>query len=331
LFAVNVRVEKAAPPAESAPADESTPTEKATTRAPAPASPDPDDPGPPALRRGQPGRVKRAQQEALRQSVEEAPPAPVPPPPEEDQIILKARQVSEGFTESLPNYIVQQITTRYFSESHKPEWKALDILSTEVVYETGKESYRNVRINNKPVRKPLEEVSGTVSWGEFGTTLVDLLSPATNAQFRRRGASNTSGQPAWWYDFSVELPNSHWQTRYGSHSLRPAYKGSVWLDRTSLRVLRIEMQARNIPEEYPLDAVEWVVDYGVVRIGSNPYLVPVHAENLACWRGTSRCARNSTDYRNYRRFTADATVYTTETNINFGGEAPPPAAPPKKP
>jgi hypothetical protein len=58
----------------------------------------------------------------------------------------------------------------------------------------------------------------------------------------------------------------------------------------------------------------------------------VHAENLACHRGSFQCSKNTIDFRNYRKFSAESAVFTTETNVEFEGE-PQPAkkAPPKKP
>jgi hypothetical protein len=362
LFAVNVMVDKdapaSAPPAAAAAKTQASPApspvaeadatpERGTVKAPSPVAADPDDPGAPKIKRGKPERVKRAEAEATAHppvastpapttTAQLAAPPPAPPAPqeeeEEDARIVKAREKSESFTETLPNYMVQQMTTRYFLESRLEGWRALDILSTEVIYDKGKESYRNIRVNNRLVKKPIDEVGGSVSRGEFGSTLIDLFSMGTNAKFRRRGSSTCSGRPAWLYDFSVELQNSHWTTRYASHTLRPAYQGSVWLDQADMRTLRIEMQAREIPDEYPLDKVEWVVEYGLVRLGTtHEYLVPVHAENLACWRGTAKCARNSTDFRNYRRFTGESTISTTDSNIDFGADPQPAAAPKQKP
>jgi len=321
LFAVSVRVEKAAPRTEAGPAAGEQ-EETATVVRPSPSRTprDPDDPGPPILQRGKPKRIGTEQAEETAVTASGAPPAQSEP--REDERIVKAREAAGGFTESLPNYIVQQMTTRYYTDSVKADWKAQDILSAEVVYENGRESYRNIRIDNKPVKKPLEAVGGSVSHGEFGSTLADLFSPGTLARFSRRSQSRVSGHPAMKYDFEVALPHSHWQIRYGGQTIRPAYRGSVWIALEDARVLRIEMQARQLPEDYPLDAIEWVVEYGSVRIGPNQYLLPVEAENLACLRGTSRCTRNTTFFRNYRRFTAESQVFTTDSTIDFGEQVP---------
>jgi hypothetical protein len=334
---------KAAPKAAPAAEEAIGPT---TTMAPAP-SMDPDDAGPPKVKRGKPERVVRAEREA---AVAPAPAAAAVPvaaaaaapsvtidEPMEDPQIAKAREAAQEFTASLPNYLVRQHTTRYWSDTAKVEWRPLDVLSLTVVYENGKESYRNVRVNNKLTSKPLDALSGSVSQGEFGSTLADLLSSSTNAEFRRRGTTQVGGHSAWRFDFKVELANSHWTVRTGSQSIRPAYKGTVWVERDTARVLRIEMQAQNLPGDYPLDVTEWMVEYGSVKFDTHEFLVPVKAEVLACWRGSAKCSRNETEFRNYHRFTGESDLYLVDTKVDFGSDpapaapAVPPAAPPTKP
>ncbi len=93
-----------------------------------------------------------------------------------------------------------------------------------------------------------------------------------------------------------------------SQSINPAYRGSVWIDPASGRVLRIEMQARSLPSEFPMDTVESAVDYDSVRIGTQEVLLPTHAENLSCERGTPNCSRNVIDFRNYHKYEAESSV-----------------------
>jgi hypothetical protein len=341
LYAVTVQIMKDAAP-QAAPAatpkasqtpkaaESEVPAEPSTTMAPAPVY-DPDDAGPPKVKRGKPERVVRAEQEAVNTPaavpVSVAAPAVTLNEPMEDPQIPKAREAAKEFTASLPNYLVRQHTTRYWSDTAKVDWRPLDVLSLTVVYEGGKESYRNVRLNNKLTTKPLDALSGTVSQGEFGSTLADLLSNATNADFRRRGTAQIGTHSAWRFDFKVELDNSHWTIKTGSQSIRPAYKGTIWVERDTARVLRIEMQAQNLPGDYPLDVTEWVVEYDSVKLGTREFLVPVKAEVLACWRGSARCSRNATEFRNYQRFTGESDLYLVDATVDFGTDPAPAAAP----
>src|SRR5207253_11468126 len=115
--------------------------------------------------------------------------APVAREPEgrpADPVIEKAREAAESFTETLPNYVCQQFTARFVNTSHITSWQAQDVVSAEVVYENGRESYRNLAVNGKPVKKSMEELGGSWSKGEFGTLLRDLFSDSTAAEFRFR-------------------------------------------------------------------------------------------------------------------------------------------------
>jgi hypothetical protein len=80
------------------------------------------------------------------------------------------------------------------------------------------------------------------------------------------------------------------------------------VDPKTARVLRIEMQARNIPSDFPMDRVESAVDYSYVTIGGTSVLLPVHADSLGCERRTSECSRNIIDFRNYHEFKVDIKI-----------------------
>jgi hypothetical protein len=222
-------------------------------------------------------------------------------------LIERAREAAFQFSQKLPNFICQEFMSR-FAQRGRAEKMPLDLVAAEIVYEDGQESYRNVKINNRPTDKSLEEIDGSWSTGEFASTLVELFHPDTDAQFRSGGASTISGFSAQVYDFQVRTENSHWRLHAGSRTLVAAYAGSVWVDPTTARVLRIEMQARNLPSDFPMDTVETAVDYSYVMVGEKSFLLPVHAETLGCERGTSYCSHNIIDFRNYHEFKSEVKI-----------------------
>ena len=231
-----------------------------------------------------------------------------------DDLIRKATDAALDFTEALPNYVCTEMMARYQSETARPNWQPLDVISAEVIYENHKESYRNLTKNGRKLDKKMEELDGAWSTGEFGTQLIDLFSPATAATFRYKKDSRSSGVVTKVYDFDVDHRHSHWNVSVGGQSYLPAFKGSVWIDPATARVLRIEMQAYGFPEDFPDDHVESATDYEYTRLGdAKQYLLPVHSENLACQRGTNLCSRNAIDFRNYHK-------YTGESTITFGKE-----------
>jgi hypothetical protein len=311
-----------------------------------PVAPGADDPGPPKLKRGgvaDPSREKAGpvpEQETARAeppatsvpAVRPAVPtssAPAtiirgdndddPSPlraslPKDEPLIRRAADTALEFTDTLPSYVCTEMIARYQSETKPANFMPIDVVSTEVVYENGREDYRNIQINGKPTKKKLEETGGAWSTGEFGTVLINLFNPATAAKFHFRRDSRAGSVMAKMYDFEVDREHSHWEIHAGSQSYIPAYSGSIWIDPQTARVLRLEMEAQGMPPEFPLDHVESANDYANVRLGDlKQYLLPTHAEILSCVRGTNNCSRNVIDFRNYHK-------YTGESTITFGGQ-----------
>ena len=290
-----------------------------------------DEDGPPKLTRGRPvSRKKEGEEEPLVVAVDRSskssgrpgdavpyvPPAgptvPAPDPDREgDPLIEKAKEVAENFSESLPNYTVKQFTTRYQSTTIKTDWQAQDNISIDLIYSDGKEIYKNVLLNGKPSKGKAEE-TGSWSTGEFGTTIRDLLQATTQADFRPlRAQEIIVGRTSVVYNFYVKQENSHWRVVAPGESYSPAYRGTVWFDKETARVLRVEKQSRNVPKDFPIDKVETVIDYEFIRLGAGKFLLPVKSETLSCFRGTNNCSKNVIEFRNYRKFGAESAVTFT--------------------
>jgi hypothetical protein len=227
-----------------------------------------------------------------------------------DDFIDDAREEAFSFSETLPNYVVKQYTTRYGTMSvrgGRTSWQALDTVTADVIEEDGNEKYKNILVNGKPPRNDVEK-TGSWSKGEFSSLQLDVLSPLTAADFHGKRSTTIVNRAAVRYDFSVDQPNSHWHVESEGQSYLPGYTGSIWIDKESKRVLRIELSAQNMPRGFPLDQVESSVDYDFVPIGEGKYLLPTHSEALSCARGGSQCSRNVIEFRNYKKFTADTSI-----------------------
>ncbi len=227
-----------------------------------------------------------------------------------DPFIDQTREEAFSFTETLPNYVVKQYTTRYaarLARGSQTSWQALDTVTADVIEEGGTEKYKNILVNGQVPRVDVEK-TGSWSRGEFSSLQLDVLAPNTNAHFHGKKATTIVNRAAFLYDFSVEQPNSHWHIEADGQSEQPAYTGSIWIDKENHRVLRIELSAQNLPRAFPLDTVESAVDYDYVLIGDGKYLLPVHSEALSCAHGANGCTRNVIEFRNYKKFTADSNI-----------------------
>ena len=168
----------------------------------------------------------------------------------------------------------------------------LDLVSAEVTVVKGKEDYKKITVNGKPIKTGVEK-TGAWSTGEFATTQQDVLSTATNAKFVKRGTQRVGGRDAVAFDFTVQQPNSHWRIiPNGSSGYRPAYKGVIWIDRESKRVLKIEQRATAFPDDFEFNRADMMLEYGIVRISGRVVLLPVRSENIICQTGTNNFSRN---------------------------------------
>jgi hypothetical protein len=228
---------------------------------------------------------------------------------QQDPLVRRAANAAMDFTETLPNYVCQEVVTRYVSQTSPASWQAQDIVTSEVVYENGKEDYRNITVGGRPFHGSMEETGGSWSEGEFGTILINLFNPGTAAEFHYLQDSRVNGVNAKKYSLEVTHANSHWSVTMDAQQYTPGYTGNVWIDPATGRVLRIEMFAHNFPGGFPTDHVESATDYEYVRLGgTEQFLLPTHSETLSCQRGSSLCSKNTIDFRNYRKFEGQSTV-----------------------
>jgi len=312
----------AVPPAAAEP-DDDRPT---TLVRPSDPAPDADDPGRPELRHGKPApRVSARNTEPEPPSL--TPSAGANQPPglgtadntspaaapdfirvQEDPIIVKAKEAAAAFVGVLPNFFCRQLTTRYESDRPKDGWQAIDTISADLAYEEGHESYTNIKVGNKP-EKSMEDAGGNWSTGEFASLLDDLFDPYTAATFRKSGQDTISGRSATTFKFDVTREHSHWRVSVAAQLYYPAFRGTVWIDRETSRVLRLEIESRNMPLLFPLVKVEEAVDYDFVRLATpQPFLLPTVSEVLSCQQGSSHCSRNRIEFRNYRKFGAESGI-----------------------
>ncbi|MGH9584818.1 MAG: hypothetical protein ACRD4O_18000 [Bryobacteraceae bacterium] len=237
--------------------------------------------------------------------------SPIPPPAVRvrfDALIEKARHWVATFTNGLPNYLCNQDTTRYMEQSRDSGWEAQDVVTAKVVYDHGHEEYRDITVGGKKTKKSMMALGGQTSTGEFASMLYSLFNPAREAEFTFDGPGSTGGAETAIYKYKVLLPRSDWTIVVGGQTLRPAYSGSVWIEKKTAVVRRIEMQANNIPHDFPMDYVETAVDYDLVSLGAKQFLLPVHSENVSCQRGSTLCAKNTIDFRDYKKFEGQSTI-----------------------
>lgn len=225
-----------------------------------------------------------------------------------DELLDRTYEWAQTFTNGLPNFLCQQSTTRYMEQSRSQGFEPVDVVTAKVLYEDGKEKYSQISVGGRRTNKSMMEIGGTTSTGEFASVLAGLFDDRARAEFKFYQSATVGKEPAAIYDFKVALAHSNWSIQVGGQLLRPAYSGSIWVDKASAQIRRIEMQANTIPKDFPDDTIASAVDYEEVPLGTTKFLLPVHAENLSCQRGSSICMKNAIDFRDYHKYSGESTI-----------------------
>jgi hypothetical protein len=222
--------------------------------------------------------------------------------------IEQARYYALDFASELPNFVVNQVVTRYAEHSNSRNWQLQDKLEIELTYQSDKgEQFKMLAIDGKPTSSTYDSLGGSTSTGEFGSILAALFLPRSNAEFKEVKHDNLHGRDTVVYEFKVKRTDSTSKItdKNSNKSVIAGYSGTVWIDVETKRVLRVEESNDEIPEGFPITLSENAVDYDWVTISGERYLLPVHAE-LLLGRDSDRIyTKNSIEFRNYHKFEGD--------------------------
>jgi hypothetical protein len=213
--------------------------------------------------------------------------------------------------------------TRSSSRNLGRKWKRDDIVEAEVLTVEGKVDYGNIKVNGKPTNaESFWQVDGTWSIGEYGAEVISLFHPSSRTQFTKRGADRIEDRETLVYDYEVKEEYSHWQIDADGHAAVPGHHGKVWIDLETGRALRVEGQTTYLPYDFPLSSIASVLQYGEVEIDGRRYMLPSLAQKTTCQRGSAFCRRLDIEFLDYRKFSSESTLVTTDSDIEFGGEVP---------
>ena len=244
-------------------------------------------------------------------------PAPhLPPPPdaaEQASALAAIREYALNYTQNLPNYVCVQTTRRKISPTVPGYIGYGDIIREELSFFDHKETYKVVMVNNQSVVNiQHNQLGGAVSNGEFGTMLAHIFDPITGTEFDWDHWATLRGKRM--YVFAFRVPKSAGYSMYHGESKREytsAYKGLIYADHDTHTVMRIKMECIDIPPDYPIKSVGITLDYDLIKIGDQAFVLPFHFELDST--DTKAIIKNEADYKLYRKFGAEATITFGDT------------------
>ncbi len=242
-------------------------------------------------------------------------PVPLPPPPrqEQERVIREAREMALSYTKRLPDFICLQVTRRYIDPSGLEMFQLMDTIAERLSYFEQKEDYKLISINGRWTEGDRWKLGGATSSGEFGTMLKEIFDPATETEFRWERWGKLRGRICHVYALRVRQDRSKWHISWQRQlEIVPGYRGLVYIDRDVPMVLRITMEAVDIPPSFPIQEARTMLDYDFVEIAGNQYLLPLRSEMRM--REGRLLVRNQVEFRSYRKFGAEA-IITFDPNL----------------
>jgi hypothetical protein len=266
--------------------------------------------------------------------------ASLPPSAEGLELLERTRTATLGAGQTMPDYIVKQQITRSHAYGQSKNWMVYDRLSIAVSYrQNAGEDYKLLAVNGMPPGENQDygmKLGGTISTGEYVTALTDLFKPESQATFNMVDTDTLRGRRTIIYEYEVKKVFSHQSLGWGeggSIKLQTiaGYRGRIWVDRETNRVLRLEDISTEIEPGFPITAASKLIDYDWVSINEKEHLLPLRAvvELTDRVRGQTEETRNEILFRGYRKFGAEVKIIDIDEK-DFPPEKPEEAEP-KKP
>jgi hypothetical protein len=240
-------------------------------------------------------------------------------PQASDPFIEETRKVVRDYLEELPDFICQEVIERYYDFEGRGAWDRADKLTYELTYSRGKgESYKPINAIGRPVTRPLEQVGGTTSTGDFATFLARLFDVESKAIFTAAGKERLGVRQTRIYDYRVPREYSKLTVKVeGASAVIAGYSGSVWIDEETKRVLRINQVLDDLPKNYPGGIFETSLDYDIVKLSGLDidFLLPIQSEVIFSDRRRKEYRRNLIYFKFYRKFETDIKITEDPTPV----------------
>jgi hypothetical protein len=188
--------------------------------------------------------------------------------------------------------------------------RPLDTVRLEVLYSDGHEFYASPGGRGFSEEHPSAFVgSGTIANGHFAL-LVSEIAGEHGLSYEYKGEELLRGRRLAHYDYRVPANASGHTISLAEGTGTVGMKGSFWADPATYDIVRIAMEAEEIPLTLPVQESTTSIDYAHTNLGGSDFLLPQSAD--------SRLLRFSgEESRNHIEFT-HCHLYGAQSSISFG-------------
>jgi hypothetical protein len=240
------------------------------------------------------------------------PPA-TPTSEEQARVLQAAKEYALNYSARIPDFICTQVTRRFVDPSGMEFWRASDVIQERLSYFEGHEDYKVVLYNNSVVEMSHDKLGGATSSGEFASMMKEIFNPQTEAIFDWERWGTLRGRRMHVFSYKVLQSRSKYSILAGSatQAIIAGYHGLIYVDRETNTVLKITLQADDLPAGFPIREVNLSLDYDHVSISDHDFILPLKAV-LTSREGAKFMIKNEVEFRMYRKFSAESTITSVD-------------------
>jgi hypothetical protein len=268
--------------------------------------------------------LKRALEEAGRRKAVGSSVAKPLSESESSAVIEKTRKNTLEAVDEMPDFVVKQQIQRSAAYAGTGNYRNLDKLVVAVSYRsTGEEEYKVLSLNgviqpNPEPKHSYEEAGGTSSTGEFVSVLATIFKEDSDTRFQYVDSDEIRGRKTLMFDFGIDKDKAHERissTAASTVSTIAGMRGRLWIDSENFRVLRIDSEATDIPETFPVRSAKRLIDYDWATISGQKYLLPLISDVRLTHRESKNIfeTRNVIRFKDYQKYGTDVTIVEEDT------------------
>ncbi len=208
---------------------------------------------------------------------------------------------------SIPAYTCSEVMERSVRPSSRVMFRKSDELKFEVAEIGGRELF------SRPGEKEFSELGikefstrGLIATGMF-YQMAQTVFGTPYAHFRFAGRKRVKGHRALQYDISASPLFANYRLNFNNHEAHCGFRGAIWADETSFDLIRMRIEATDVPSELQLYAATTEINYARASLDGNSYLIPASAEiNTIFYSGAE--SRNEIRFSKCHKYGVESVV-----------------------
>jgi hypothetical protein len=241
----------------------------------------------------------------------------------ETLLLARIKQHMEQVLTRQPNYTCLETIERSKRSGRGRKFQLVDALHLEVAVVEGKELF-SWPGEREFKERDLRELAptGAIGNGSFALHARSVFL-SSSPLITYAGEEQMDGRTVARYDYSVPQFRSGYRLTMGNLSGITGYRGSFWSDRETFDLMRLDVEAVDIPPVLPLRSARDSMRYERVPIGETTFLLPKSSEMVMEDFGGG-ASRNAIHFSRCRQYAGESTLSFAE--VPEGDAAPAPLA-----